>query len=368
MNGRRLAAEMRRRMVGALLIVLTAGAAIPAQAGDAAAELSIRRITPVGADVPAANQIVIEFSRAVVPLGRMERDASELPITIAPALNCKWRWINRQALACNLDDQDRMAEATRYRIAVNPGIAAMDGATIDEAVRREFVTVRPGITRVLFKTWKHPGVPVVRLVFNQPVSKTSVADHVKLAIAGRGRRDPTNSSEFKCNLPGYTMGDAGAAALFTIADNDTGIFYRNFSAVSEHWDLTTVSGGGSMHPRGDEHTYIRADGPRLKVAFRDTGLPFLQRVMREADVRFTDFRRIFVHQVSLPYLHDMLSESGIPLDLVEVTIADLGNVAAASIPVAMARAFERGAIGPGDRVMCLGLASGISIGIVMIDL
>ena len=173
-------------MVGALLIVLTAGAAIPAQAGDAAAELSIHRITPVGDDVPAANQIVIEFSRAVVPLGRMERDASELPITIAPALNCKWRWINRQALACNLDDRDLMAEATRYRIAVNPGIAAMDGATIDEAVRREFVTVRPGITRVLFKTWKHPGVPVVRLVFNQPVSKTSVADHVKLAIAGRG--------------------------------------------------------------------------------------------------------------------------------------------------------------------------------------
>jgi len=180
--------------------------------------------------------------------------------------------------------------------------------------------------------------------------------------------DPANPEEFKCNLPGYTMGDAGAAALFTPADHETGIFYRNFSAVSEYWSLTTVSGGGSMHPRGDEHTYIRADGPRLKVAFRDTGLPFLQRVMREADVRFTDFQRIFVHQVSLPYLHDMLSESGIPLDLVEVTIADLGNMAAASIPVAMARAFERGAIGPGDRVMCLGLASGISIGIVMIDL
>jgi 3-oxoacyl-[acyl-carrier-protein] synthase-3 len=64
----------------------------------------------------------------------------------------------------------------------------------------------------------------------------------------------------------------------------------------------------------------------------------------------------------------MISESGIPKDLVEVTVVDLGNMAAASIPVAMARAIERGAVKPGDRVMCLGLASGISIGIVMIDL
>ena len=76
--------------------------------------LSIRRIAPLGDDVPAANQIVIEFNRPVVPLGRMERTASELPITITPELNCRWRWINRQALACNPVEQDRMAEATKY--------------------------------------------------------------------------------------------------------------------------------------------------------------------------------------------------------------------------------------------------------------
>jgi 3-oxoacyl-[acyl-carrier-protein] synthase-3 len=179
---------------------------------------------------------------------------------------------------------------------------------------------------------------------------------------------PKNMAEFKRNMPGYTMGDAGAAALFAPAGNGSGIFYRDFSCVSEHWNLTTVSAGGSMHPRGDEHTYVRANGPLLKVAFRETGLPFLQRAMREADVTYTDFQRIFVHQVSLPYLRDMISESGIPKDLVEVTVVDLGNMAAASIPVAMARAIERGAVKPGDRVMCLGLASGISIGIVMIDL
>ena len=43
--------------------------------------LKVVRITPAGTDVPPARQIVFEFNRAVVPLGRMERDAAEVPIT-----------------------------------------------------------------------------------------------------------------------------------------------------------------------------------------------------------------------------------------------------------------------------------------------
>lgn len=177
-----------------------------------------------------------------------------------------------------------------------------------------------------------------------------------------------NLEDFKRNLPGYTMGDAGAAALFSASTDGSGIFYRDFSSISKYWDLTTITGGGSMHPRGDEFTYLRANSSHLRRAFRELGLPFLRNALRKAQVSYTDFQRIFVHQVSLPYLNDMLAESGIPPDLVEVTVERLGNIAAASIPVAMAQAWDRGAIAPGDRVLCLGLASGISIGVVMMEL
>lgn len=188
-------------------------------------------------------------------------------------------------------------------------------------------------------------------------------------ISSRGIAWRANSlKDFKQNMPGYTMGDAGAAALFSPATNGSGIFYRKFASLSEYWNLTTVSSGGSMNPRGEEHSYIRANSSRLKLAFREIGLPFLQQALCDANVRFDDFERIFVHQVSLPYLNDMLAESGIPVDKVEITVADFGNMAAATLPVALARAIERGAINRGDRVMCLGLASGISIGILMMDL
>lgn len=211
------------------------------------------------------------------------------------------------------------------------------------------------------------GVQLAEALISKGTCKTalvSVGEVNSRAVDWNSR----DMSEFKRNLPGYTMGDAGAAALFAQANEGKGIFYLNFSSFSEYWHLTTLSGGGSMHPRGDEYSYLRANATELQKVFRKEGLPFLHRVMHEANVKYTDFKRIFVHQVSLSYLHEMLEESGIPIDLVEETVVSFGNMAAASIPVAIAQAKERGAIGPGDRIMCIGLASGISIGVVMIDL
>lgn len=173
--------------------------------------------------------------------------------------------------------------------------------------------------------------------------------------------------DFKRNFPGYTMGDAGAAAVLGRSRDGRGIFYRRFVTISDHWRLATVPCGGSRNPRGEEFTYLRADGKRLKQAFIDLGPDLIPTMMREAGVTFSDFSRILIHQATLPYLYEMLDVTGIPPGLVEFTVSEFGNMASASLPVGYVRALERGAIRPGDRVMWLGLASGISVGMVMID-
>jgi 3-oxoacyl-[acyl-carrier-protein] synthase-3 len=174
-------------------------------------------------------------------------------------------------------------------------------------------------------------------------------------------------ADFRKNLPGYTMGDAGAAAVLTRSKDARGIFYRKFLTVSRHWDLATIPCGGSMNPRGEKYTYLMVDGPRLKDAFLELGKFFLREIMAEADVTFSDFSRVLVHQATIPYLDEMLEVTGIPSDLIEHTVADFGNMASASLPVAYALAAERGDIRPGDRVLVLGLASGISVGAMMVD-
>src|SRR5919109_3912533 len=107
--------------LGVSLLSVTGAALSAAQPHTALLEL--RRITPTGADVPVSQQIVFEFSRPVVPVGRMERRADEIPITITPPLACEWRWLNTTVLACQLREQSAMAPATRYTVTVRPGLS-----------------------------------------------------------------------------------------------------------------------------------------------------------------------------------------------------------------------------------------------------
>ena len=174
-----------------------------------------------------------------------------------------------------------------------------------------------------------------------------------------------NSKEFRRNFPGYTMGDAGAAAVLARSQNGEGIFYRRFQTVSCHWPLATVLCGGSMHPRGDDFAYLHADGARLKQAFVDVGPALIAGMLKEAGVCFEQFTRILAHQATAAYMEEMLEVAGIPGELVEVTVTEFGNMASASLPVGFVRARERGDIKPGDQVMWLGLGSGISVGMMM---
>src|SRR5215510_11266265 len=99
--------ESRARAFVKVLALLGVSVAAVAQQG-ARAPLTITGITPGGTNVPAARQIVIQFNRAVVPIGRMERRDSEIPIEITPPLACQWRWLDTSALACQLADGDEL--------------------------------------------------------------------------------------------------------------------------------------------------------------------------------------------------------------------------------------------------------------------
>ena len=177
-----------------------------------------------------------------------------------------------------------------------------------------------------------------------------------------------NADEFRRYFPAYTMGDAGAACVVGRSHSPRGIFFRAFAARSEHWQLATVRCGGSMHPRGEEFTYLQGDGPGLRQAFADNGPSIFQQMLADAGVQHRDFARIFVHQVTVPYHRELLESIGVSAAKVESTVEEFGNLASASIPVSFCHAEARGAIGPGDRVLWIGMASGISIGVFMMDL
>jgi len=182
----------------------------------------------------------------------------------------------------------------------------------------------------------------------------------------RGINWSVNDREgFKRSFIGYTFGDAGAAALLVPARDTDGVFYQSFTTVSRYWDLATIPGGGSMHPRGEEFSYFRGDGKRLRRAFLGLGPRPIEEALAATRTRLNDYRCILVHQVSLAALKGFTRATGIPQERIVCTIADYGNMAAASLPVAFTLARDQDRLRKGDLVMWVGLAAGISVAVTL---
>lgn len=168
-----------------LLVCLGPAGRVAAQHDSAAfnrtaGSLKIVRITPSGEDVPAERQIVLKFNQPVAPIGRMERTAEEIPVRITPALAGQWRWLDTSSLALQLNENERMKPSTKYVLRIEPGFVSLSGNRMEEGITHTFITIRPRIEQVYFRTWKRPGLPVFCLHFNQPVKKESVLAFVYL--------------------------------------------------------------------------------------------------------------------------------------------------------------------------------------------
>lgn len=141
--------------------------------------LKITRITPAEDDVPAKRQIVFKFNMPMVPVGRMERRQDEIPITITPPLNGQWRWLNTSSLALQLGEHERMKNATKYKIQVYPEFKSSAGNTMIKGITHSFITTRPKIRYFSFQSWKAPGHPVIRIDFNQRVTRESALSKIQ---------------------------------------------------------------------------------------------------------------------------------------------------------------------------------------------
>jgi alpha-2-macroglobulin len=143
-------------------------------------DLKVARVVPEGDQVPSpVRQIVVTFDRPVVALGLMAVDAARSPVTVSPSVNCQWHWLDPRSLACELNAAQALAPATRYSVTVAAGFKAQDGANLKDEYRWAFTTERPAIKGYSFTRWRSPGTPVVRLIFNQPVTHDTVESNLR---------------------------------------------------------------------------------------------------------------------------------------------------------------------------------------------
>ncbi|WP_078862111.1 3-oxoacyl-ACP synthase III family protein [Streptomyces sp. NRRL F-5123] len=172
------------------------------------------------------------------------------------------------------------------------------------------------------------------------------------------RHAPSGPDQLKDGFAGYTFGDAGAAVVVEPVARG-GILDVDTETRSEHWPLGGIFGGGSRHPRGDEHTYFHGDGSQLRTVFERFGMRVLDRMRERTGLGWDDFRHVLVHQVTLPYLDRFVELTGVPRDRLVVTVPELGNMASATLGVQLDRVH--GGLAAGDRVLFVGLGGGASV-------
>ena len=168
--------------------------------------LKVLRISPSGDDVPANLQVVFQFDRPVVPVGRMDRNDDEIPVLISPALECEWRWLNSTALACQLTEGE-MKQATSYNVVMKPGIITETGVGLAQEARHSFTTTRPKVTHTRFTNWLTPGTPLIQVTFNQPVTRSSVERSLTVDFGRETAKILAYPDDVPRQLPWWAMPD-----------------------------------------------------------------------------------------------------------------------------------------------------------------
>src|SRR3546814_5299137 len=116
---------------------------------------------------------ISDWSSDVCSSDLMERDASEVPVTITPSPDCRWRWLDTQNLACNPAAGGKLRAATEYSVQIGTGFTAQDGSTLTSASTHRFVTTLPRVQYASVGEWSAPDMPEVQVRFNQPVTAAS---------------------------------------------------------------------------------------------------------------------------------------------------------------------------------------------------
>jgi len=186
----------------------------------------------------------------------------------------------------------------------------------------------------------------------------TLSRHTRHTIRGR--------EELLDALASYSVADLGTAVLLE-ASTTPGIIASRFSANSTAWRAATLPNVYVQQSMGHD---VVGEGV---VRSRDLMLGFDARMAGEAvelwkelDLSPADMALVCVHQPSVEFTGQVCAAVGLPADKVISTVPRYGNVGAATLPLQLHLAEQAGRLRRGDLVALMGVASGVSAGLMVL--
>ncbi|MBN2301473.1 MAG: ketoacyl-ACP synthase III [Lentisphaerae bacterium] len=168
------------------------------------------------------------------------------------------------------------------------------------------------------------------------------------------------------------FGDGAGAAVLENGGDVSGIKSSVLGSDGALTDLLNIPGGGSRNPVShriiDERLpFIKMEGKEVfKNAVRymcDAG----QQALERSGFTIDDIECVIPHQANMRIISAISDRIGAPLDRFYVNVDRVGNMSAASVPVALDEAVRNGRIKKGDKVLFVAFGGGFTWGATVIE-
>ncbi|WP_171122282.1 MULTISPECIES: beta-ketoacyl-ACP synthase III [unclassified Ruegeria] len=144
--------------------------------------------------------------------------------------------------------------------------------------------------------------------------------------------------------------------------DDRGILATDLNSDGRYKDLLYVDGGVSTQTTG----FLRMKGNQLFRQAVERLTSTAENCLKKAGLGHEDVDWIVPHQANIRIIQGTAKKLGVPMDHVVVTLQDHGNTSAASIPLAMSVAKQRGQFKPGDLLVTEAIGGGLAWGSVIL--
>ena len=164
------------------------------------------------------------------------------------------------------------------------------------------------------------------------------------------------------------LGDAAAAVLLepVLNDENSGIIDFSMKTWPKGSHLTEVKGGGTnLHPHDKETKFsdnlFAMNGPMIYKMARKIVYNQIQEDLNKNNIKIDDINLLIPHQASGLAVKAYTKFGGFKKERVVNIIDKTGNCVAASLPLALALAYEDKRFKSGDIIYFIGTGAGLSV-------
>jgi 3-oxoacyl-[acyl-carrier-protein] synthase-3 len=169
------------------------------------------------------------------------------------------------------------------------------------------------------------------------------------------------------------FGDGAGAAVLKRSKQQRGILSTFMRSDGTLGDLHCRPSGGAARPFNEDvlaerSQYIKMNGREVfKNAVRSMS-EAATRALDSAKLTGADIDLMIPHQANVRIIEATAKHANISMDKVYVNVDRFGNTSAASVPIALDEAIERGVVGEGSTVLLVAFGAGFTWGSMVVRL